>query len=107
MEEVMEQLNPQLLNHLPNLLLMIVINLIGLVIIIVMMVTTMKDVAGMVETAAAMMSTLIFVLYVNVWIHLIQQQQQQLNLHQLNHVRLHIGRAITIVMMATIMKDVD
>ena len=52
-------------------------SLTGLETIIVMMKTTMKNVALMVETAVETMSTLIIVLYVNVWIHLIQQQPKQ------------------------------
>merc|ERR1712072_272100 len=54
MEEAMEQLN-----HQPNLQLnlqLILVNILnGLVITIVMMVTTMKNVAGMVETAVELM----------------------------------------------------
>ena len=49
----------------------------GLETIIVMMKTTMKNVAMMVETVAETMCTLFIVLYVNVWIHLIQQQPKQ------------------------------
>ena len=45
--------------------------------------TTMKNVAGMVETAAETMSTLIIVLYANVWIQMAETMEQQK--HQLNH----------------------
>ena len=88
----------------------------GLGTIIVMMKTTMRDVAGMVETVAETMSIHNIALHVNVWIQMEETMEQQI--HQPNHllnlqlnlllvnVNILDGSEIIIVTMATTMKNV-
>ena len=85
-----------------DLIQMLVDLLNGLEITFVMMITTMKNVDGMVETAVETMWSHFIALLVNVWIQM-EEVMEQVNL-QMIHVNIHIGKVITIVMMATTMK---